>query len=225
MVGLPLSLMVERFPGLTFGEFVSRLRRVSPVPLGPAAELALHVHYREMRRWSEGLSLVGPGTAGEVVERHYGESLVGLCLVPEGARSLVDLGSGAGFPGWVLAAARPGLQVTLVEPHRRKWAFLEAATQKAALSCVCLDARVGASLPGGFPEQIDVITSRALKLDPAMLRALSPRLSASARLLLWQGETPGFELPGFVEEAGVPVPGSRRRVVAYLAARPDEGGS
>ena len=52
--------------------------------------------------------------AGEVVERHYGESLAALPLAPAEGR-LVDLGSGAGFPGWVLAAARPGLEVTLVD--------------------------------------------------------------------------------------------------------------
>src|SRR5947209_4043348 len=129
-------------PRLTPEELATALAAVSPEPLAPAVTAALHAHYLELARWNRTLSLIGPGTAGEIVERHYGESLAALPLVPEEGE-LVDLGSGAGFPGLVIAAARPRLAVTLVEARERKWAFLQAAARRAALPCRCLNARVG----------------------------------------------------------------------------------
>src|SRR6185503_13576425 len=147
----------------------------------------LSAHYDELRRWSGRLSLVGPGTAHEVVVRHFGESLAALSCLPEAEGRLVDLGSGAGFPGLVLAAARPGWQVTLVEAQERKWAFLQAAGRRAGLSCRYLNARVAALLPPGFPDAYEVVTMRALRLDPPVLAALRDRLSARGRLLLWAG--------------------------------------
>ena len=100
----------------------SPLSRLSLKPSPPAprsrldarAEAALYAHYQELSRWNQRLSLIGPGTAGEIVARHYGEALAALPLVPSSAQWGLDIGSGAGFPGLVLAAARPGLKMTLV---------------------------------------------------------------------------------------------------------------
>jgi len=174
-------------PELTPAAFAQRLRQASPRELSPAAEEALYRHYQELRRWNARLSLVGPGTAGEVVERHYGESLAALPLIPPGSR-LLDVGSGAGFPGFVLAAAEPSLAAVLVEARQRKWAFLEAARRAAALPCVCLNATVGAAVERSLPTAVDVITARAVKLPPALLAGLGGRLAPGGCLLLWSGE-------------------------------------
>jgi len=154
-----------------------------------------------MRRWNRRLSLVGPGTVDQVLERHYGEALAALPLLRDDDRSLVDLGSGAGFPGFVLAAARPGLEVTMVEARERKWAFLQNALRRCAavsapLSCRAVNARVGPLLPAGIPERIDVVTSRALRMSPELFDLFlergphrDTRASHRSRLrfLLWQG--------------------------------------
>ncbi len=179
--------MGSTLPDLSLDDFTERLRRSSPRPLAESSERMLYRHYQELRRWNPRLSLVGPGTAGEVVERHYGESLAGLPLIEPGAR-LLDVGSGGGFPGFVLAAAEPSLQAVLVEARQRKWAFLEAARRAAALSCVCLDARVGAASAAALPAVVDVVTVRALKLPPRDLAWLGLRLAPTGCLLLWSGE-------------------------------------
>ena len=57
----------------------------------------LWLHYQELRRWNPTLSLVGPGTAGEIVERHYGEALAALPLLRPGPQVVIDAGSGAGM--------------------------------------------------------------------------------------------------------------------------------
>ena len=217
--------------------------------LSTATARALHAHYTELRRWNRRIALIGSGTVSEVLERHYAESLAALPLlpppVPEGApgapRVLVDLGSGAGFPGWVLAAARPDLVALLVEARERKWAFLQAATRRAegvlravedleletparpvratartSLPIECLNARVNLPLPEALPSKMDIVTVRALKLDPRALAALARRVPRQGRFLLWLGaEMPGLpsELTAGRERA---LGGSERRRILEL---------
>ncbi len=189
--------------------------------LGPV----LYRHYLELRRWNPRVSLVGPGTAGEVLHRHYGESLAGLDLIGPGDRRLVDVGSGAGFPGLVLAAARPALDVTLLEPRERKWLFLQTAVRKSGLSCRCLNARVGRTLPGTLPAGVDLVTCRALALWPEFFE-LFHRHSPRARFLVWHGEGrpelppplggPGGSSQSFAVRREIPLAGSRRRRILEI---------
>jgi 16S rRNA (guanine527-N7)-methyltransferase len=177
---------------------------------------SLYAYYQELGRWNERLNLIGPGTAGEILARHFGESLAALPLLPAGAKTGLDLGSGAGFPGLVLAAARPELEMTLVEARERKWAFLLSAARRASLSCRCLNVRVRLPLPSGLPESLDVITSRALRLDSDVWGALSRRLGDGGRIILWVGEQdPGLP-PDLVTCGDVKLAGSERRRILVL---------
>ena len=197
--------------------FERRLRRAVPEPLSGETVAALRAHYELLREWARGLSLIGPGTEQEVIERHYGESLAALPWIERGRQCrLVDVGSGAGFPGFVIAAARPRLRAWLVESRQRKWAFLRAAASRAALPCRCLNARVSAALPPGFPEELDFVTLRAVKLPPATLTALLGRLAPAGVLLWWRGgEAP--DLPaGWAVTREVALPGSERRRVVEV---------
>lgn len=203
-------------PELPCETFAARLRAAleragGGVAVPPEVVSRLHRHYRELRRWAPRVSLIGPGTAGEVVERHFAESLLALPWVPE-AGTLLDVGSGAGFPGLVLAAARPGLDVVLVEARERKWAFLEAVRRATALSCRCLNATVGA--PGAaLPGELDVVTLRALRLPPAVLADLASRLRPGGGILFWCGEEDPVLPDELTIDAERPLPGERRRLV------------
>lgn len=172
----------------TLSEFSDRLQAASPEALSSACVAALHAHYRLLIRWNERVSLVGPGTLETAVETHYGEALCALPLLrPPAASSLVDVGSGAGFPGFVLAAARPSLRVTLVEARERKWSFLKAATLEAGISADCVLGTVDRVAPAGFPERMDRLTMRALKLPARAWQTLMSRLAEDGRVLLWAG--------------------------------------
>jgi 16S rRNA (guanine527-N7)-methyltransferase len=197
-------------------EFAARIAEISPEPLAEPSITALHAHYEELRRWNRRTSLIGPGTAGEILGRHYGESLAALPLLPAGAQAGLDLGSGAGFPGLVIAAARPGLEMTLAEARERKWAFLLAAARKASLPCRCLNVRVQVPLPAGLPESLDVITSRALRLDAETWRALAARLREGGRLLLWAGENDPDLPPELASCGAVKLQGSEKRRILSL---------
>jgi 16S rRNA (guanine(527)-N(7))-methyltransferase RsmG len=211
--------MAFELPEISRERFAQELASLSPEPLTDRAIDALHTHYQELARWNLRTNLIGPGTADEILERHYGESLASLPLLPADARIGLDLGSGAGFPGLVLAACRAELEMTLVEARERKWAFLTAAARKASLPCRCLNVRVQTPLPAGLPESIDLITSRALRLDLDTWSALANRLESAGRVLLWIGERDPDLPPALVRCGSVPLAGSdRRRVLALRRA-------
>jgi 16S rRNA (guanine(527)-N(7))-methyltransferase RsmG len=203
-------------PSISPDKFAREVADCSPEPLSGRAIEALRVHYQELSVWNQRLSLIGPGTFGEIVERHYGEALAALPLIPAEARQGLDIGSGAGFPGLVLAAARPDLEMTLAEARERKWAFLLAAARKASLPCRVLNARVSAPLPAGLPASLDMVTARALKLDPATLSALAERLEPDGRILLWLGEDDPDLPRNLVPTGGLQLPGSERRRILQV---------
>ena len=206
-------------PDLSQEEFSHQLAQVAPREIGQAAVSALYAHYQELRRWNRSVSLVGPGTVGEVLARHYGESLAALPLIAPACRHLIDVGSGAGFPGLVLAAVLPGVEATLIEARERKWAFLQAAARRAALPVSCLNARVGPSLPRGLPRRADLVTARALKLPSGLLAALAERLSPGGQILLWVGGEAPDPPAGWERGEEQRLPGSaRRRIIEFRRA-------
>lgn len=186
--------MGAALPEISPATFSTRLLAATETALEPALVSKLYRHYQELRRWNPSVSLIGPGTRDTVVERHYGESLAAQPLLPASAMTLLDIGSGAGFPGLVLAAQRPGLAVTLVEARARKCAFLLAAARAMALPVTCLNARLTTPLPPGLPGSIDVVTVRAVRIETGLLEPLLPLLSPHARVLLWCGADAG-DLP------------------------------
>jgi 16S rRNA (guanine527-N7)-methyltransferase len=124
----------------------------------------------ELRRWQAIKNLVSPATLDEVWSRHIADSLQLADLAPE-ARTWLDLGSGAGFPGLVIAlaiAGRPGAQVHLVESNGRKCAFLRHAARATGAPVKVHEARIEA-VAAGFAGKVDVVTARALAPLPQLL--------------------------------------------------------
>ncbi len=197
--------------------------------LSAATIAGLYAHYCVLRKWNVRLSLIGPGTANEVLTRHYGESLAGLSLLDPGALTVVDLGSGAGFPGLVLAAARPDLSVILVEARQRKWSFLRTAIRHAeeainavgepssSLSCTALNVRIARPLPPGLPDKFDVVTSRAVHLTEDLLGAFLER-RRTVKLLLWRGSDGNDPPAGIKIRAQKAVVGTRHRRIVLAQA-------
>src|ERR1700761_7198410 len=110
--------------------------------------------------WNARHNLVAKSTLPDLWQRHMWDSAQLAALTPPEARTLADLGSGAGFPGLVLAAMRPELQVTLVESDARKGAFLGEAGRRMGLKNQpkIVISRIEAAPPTGA----DVVTARAL---------------------------------------------------------------
>ncbi len=139
----------------------------------------LLLYCEELQKWNRKINLIArETTAAEIVEKHFLDSLALLPLLdlhggPE--VSLLDVGSGAGFPGLVLAAARPELRVTLLEPRQKRTAFLRHITRTLGLSNV--QVREERLEPGQvLPEQFTFITSRAVAAPEIFL----PLIEANA---------------------------------------------
>lgn len=123
--------------------------------------------------WSARINLVGAATLGDLWRRHFLDSAQLLPYVPEGTRSLIDLGSGAGFPGLVLAILGvPGVE--LVEADSRKCAFLREAARIAAAPVTIRNMRIEL-VP---PHVADVVTARGCapldRLLPLAQRFIGP---------------------------------------------------
>jgi 16S rRNA (guanine527-N7)-methyltransferase len=111
-------------------------------------------------RWQKAINLVGRTTMEDVWIRHVLDSAQLAPLIPAHAKSLADLGSGGGFPGLVLAALRPELDMTLIEVDARKAAFLGEAGRRMALK---KPPRVVIGRIEEVPAvKADVVTARAL---------------------------------------------------------------
>jgi 16S rRNA (guanine527-N7)-methyltransferase len=96
------------------------------ISLDPQAVERLFVYFTELARWSKKINLIAKGTAeGDILENHFLDSLTLLPLL-EGTENphLLDVGTGAGFPGLVCKAARPELTITLLEPRLKRVSFL-----------------------------------------------------------------------------------------------------
>jgi 16S rRNA (guanine527-N7)-methyltransferase len=102
-------------------------------------------------------NLVSEASLKEVWHRHFLDSAQLAPLIPEGPRTLADLGSGAGFPGLVLAILKPGLKVSLFEATRKKADFLRSVAERLGLNAEVRNERIETAKPQRF----DVVTARA----------------------------------------------------------------
>jgi 16S rRNA (guanine527-N7)-methyltransferase len=117
----------------------------------------------ELGRWQRVKNLVGPATLGEIWTRHIADSLQLLAIEPQALRWL-DLGSGAGFPGLVIAIAlseRPGAEVHLVESNSRKCAFLRHVGRATGAPARIHERRLETAVEE-FAGTVEIVTARAL---------------------------------------------------------------
>lgn len=112
---------------------------------------------------SKRMNLIGPGEGGRLWERHLLESVAFGPFIP--GEHVVDIGTGAGFPGFILALL--GFSVTMVEPRRKRCAFLETAARECAVGAKIINARIEDA--GPFPRGT-TFTSRGVKSPEDMVR-------------------------------------------------------
>ncbi len=147
------------------------------VAAGPQTLARLETLVALLRKWNPAINLVAPSTLADAWNRHIVDSARLADLVPAPPH-WADLGSGAGFPGLVVAILlqerSPETRVTLVESDGRKAAFLRTAAQTAGASATVLNARIEAAPP----LEAQVVSARALaplhRLLPLAQRHLAP---------------------------------------------------
>lgn len=154
----------------------------------------LEAYVALLLRWNARINLIGRSTEAEVWTRHLADSAQLWPLRPRGARLWADLGSGAGFPGLVIAAVareqQPDLQVTLVESDSRKCAFLLEAARALEVKPTILTERIEALAPLGA----DVLSARALAPLDILLEFSAKHRRSDGIALFPKGEAVHKEL-------------------------------
>ena len=163
-------------------------------------------------RWNRRMNLTSVRRAEDIVTRHFGESLFAASqLLP--AVSVIDLGSGAGFPGLPMKIYRPELRLTLIESQNKKGTFLKEAVRGLGLEHV----EVFSGRAEAFPGRADLVTLRAVERFAASLPLAGRLVAAGGRIGLLIGQAQSDEakaiLPSFSWAQAVVVPGSTRRVL------------
>ena len=159
------------------------------VPVSRETLARLEAYAELLTRWSERINLIGRDTLADLWRRHMLDSAQLLPLVPDNARSLIDLGSGAGFPGLVLAIL--GVRgVELVEADSRKAAFLREAARISEANVAIRPCRI-AAVPR---HAVDVVTARALAPLARLLDLAWPFIAPATICLFLKGERAEEEL-------------------------------
>lgn len=145
------------------------------------------VFERLLRKWNGAINLVAPASLDHFWRRHALDSVQLLDRAPAQARRWVDLGSGGGLPGLVVAivaaSERPDLSVTMIESDGRKAAFLEAVVRECGIASRILAERIE-----GAPAQgADVVSARALAPLPRLLGLAERHLAPEGTALLAKG--------------------------------------
>jgi 16S rRNA (guanine527-N7)-methyltransferase len=152
------------------------------VPVSRETLARLEAYATLLGAWSTRINLVGRATLADMWRRHILDSAQLRPLVPDAAQNLVDLGSGAGFPGLVLAIlGLPGVE--LIEADSRKCAFLREAARITGAPVTVRQTRIEA-LPA---RPFDVVTARALAPLDRLLELARPFLGADSLCLFLKG--------------------------------------
>jgi len=167
-------------------------------------------------RWNARVNLSAIREPEEIVTRHFGESLFAashLLPSPQADAHLVDVGSGAGFPGLATKIWAPALRVTLIESNHKKATFLREVARALELTNV----EVFAGRAEDFPAKAEFVTLRAVERFEIILPTAVRLVASGGSLGLLIGEAQAQSVPQLAGELqwrdALPIPLSSRRVV------------
>lgn len=194
MTANPKSLSLDR---------VRQLLAPFDPQLSPALAGKLLVYLDLLLRWNSRTNLTAIRDPETIVLRHFGESLFTALQLPPGGGTLLDLGSGAGFPGLPIALARPDWQVTLAESQGKKAAFLQEAVRTLGVDVEVWSRRVEL-MPSA--RRFRVVTLRAVDTGESAVAEARMRVAEGGALFHLTSRTDE-------DERCIAIPGASRRVL------------
>lgn len=154
----------------------------------------LQIYADTLTKWNPRINLVAKSTIGDLWERHIVDSLQIMKHIPSSTQHIVDIGSGGGFPGLVLAIASheldPKISVTMIESDQRKSAFLRTVLRETGVKAEVITDRIESA-----PTQMcDVLTARALADLSALLGFAEQHLKPEGTAFFLKGKNWRAEL-------------------------------
>lgn len=199
------------------GSIVRELLKPFAVDLSDHQVEQLTIYLDLLLRWNQKINLTAIRTPQECVTRHFGESFLVAQSVPL-AGCLLDVGSGAGFPGLALKVLRPELNVVLLEPIGKKRAFLREVVNACGLNSVNVAASTIEEL--SRLEEVtafDLVTVRAVGKLPLLLPHVLTCLRSRGHLCLWLGSDQAKEMMDIEApikwNTPIPIPLSHKRQI------------
>lgn len=188
----------------------------------PAQYEALELYLTELRRWASQVNLTGLRTEEAIIREGFLRSFAHrAAFEPTPLLKAVDVGSGAGFPGLVLKIGYPEIDMTLLEPRRRRATFLRFVIRQLGLTGIqCIQRRVEELCEDAEHRgRYDVAFARAVGPVQEVARMTKPLLKSGGRLILQAGQEARDTLSSLrpaLDALGL-------RVESREAAAPDEG--
>lgn len=168
---------------------------LAPLALPEAVLAKLQLYADMLVKWQKSINLVGPDTIPSLWRRHFLDSAQLFPLLPQPVHRLVDMGSGAGFPGLVLAVLGVA-DVHLIESDARKCAFLREVARVTDTPVTIHTKRIE-KVPG---LAADVVTARALASLDKLLAWAEPHLLPGGHCLFLKGRGAEDELTAAAKE-------------------------
>lgn len=151
-----------------------------------------------LARWNQRINLVSPGTIKDLWKRHISDSIQLAALAPKRAETWIDLGSGAGLPGLIVAAARqdfdPLERMVVVDSDSRKCAFMSEAARAMNIPVEVRSQRLAIRSGEKAAEPFDIISARALAPLPLLLDYAAPFIKNTTICLFPKGKTRNTEI-------------------------------
>ncbi|MBE5801547.1 MAG: 16S rRNA (guanine(527)-N(7))-methyltransferase RsmG [Clostridiales bacterium] len=190
-----------------------------------AAPARLARYHTLLSQWNEHMNLTGDTDFDSAIDRLYLDSLAPLVneeMFPQGA-SVIDVGTGAGFPGLPLAIARPDLQVMLLDSLQKRLTFLAAVVEELGLENVKLH-HARAEDAGRNPqlrEQYDRALARAVAPLPVLCELLLPMVRVGGEMLCYKGPAASDEWQAGEKAAKLLGGGKLEHIPVLLPTQPD----
>lgn len=206
------------------------LKEINLKEIDKAKESLLFLYLKELRIWNRKFNLTAYEEEQDIIVYHFLDSLLPLPFFPKKEGKLIDIGTGAGFPGIPLKIFEPGFSLHLLEANRKKLLFLRHLRVKLGLEFEILEGRaeVIAKLPQ-YRENFDLAVARAVASLPVLLEYSLPFLKIGGYFIAYKGPKLEEEIGILdkalailggrlekIEEATLPIRGEKRMFAIFL---------
>ena len=171
-----------------FQTVIAERLRTNRIPFSADLPEKLSVYLQMLTEWNEKMDLTAVLEPEEMIDRHFIDSLMLLKTDPGPFHALIDVGTGAGFPGMVLAMALPETRVTLLDAQQKRLNFLQAVADETGTDVTILHARAeDAARQKEYREQFDAAVARAVAPVDVLCEYLMPFLKTGGKAICWKG--------------------------------------
>ena len=170
---------------------MSELRDILKRALPQADERALErfeIYHRLLAEWNEKMNLTAIADPAAVARKHFADSLAALPYLKSGMK-VIDVGTGAGFPGVPLLIMEPGLELTLADSLNKRLTFLDALLKELGLQAELVHGRAeDLGQNRLYREQFDAALSRAVASLPVLLELTTPFVKVAGSAIAYKGD-------------------------------------